>query len=165
MSTWVPALHAGTTKSWGVFLRSLSAVFSKEDLRRQKPQSKMNRSPFVYLPRSRGREERGHAIVPKNVRRMMNTVRKFAPADLLCVLGASGGETFEFLFITEFAEGWRLRNQDLLHPHDKSWLDFEQSLNDSFGLFTGNVLDVQARLFRFGEKVRIFEGIGEGFAQ
>jgi hypothetical protein len=70
MSTWVPALHAETTKSWGVFLRSLSAVFSKEDLRRQKPQSKMNRSPFVYLPRSRGREERGTRLF-----QIMNSVR------------------------------------------------------------------------------------------
>jgi hypothetical protein len=75
-----------------------------------------------------------------------------------------GGELFKFRFHHRDAEGSRLRNQNLLHSRNKSWLDFEQSLNNSFGLFSGNVLDIQARFFRFGQKVRIFEGIGEGFA-
>jgi hypothetical protein len=58
-----------------------------------------------------------------------------------------------------------LRNQNLLHPRNKRGLDFEQSLNDCFGLFSRNVLDIQTGLFRFGEEFRIFERIGKGAAK
>jgi hypothetical protein len=58
-----------------------------------------------------------------------------------------------------------LRNQDLLHSHDECRLDFEETLNDRFDLFAGNVLDVQTGLLRFDEEFGVFKRIVEGSAQ
>lgn len=58
-----------------------------------------------------------------------------------------------------------LRNQNLFHPRYERRLDFKQALNDALGLFSRNVLDIEAGLFRLGEELWIFEDISEGFAQ
>ena len=65
----------------------------------------------------------------------------------------------------KLAKASLLRNQHLLHPRNKRGLDFVQALNDSFGLFSRNVLDIEARLFCFGEHFRVIQRFDKSIPQ